>query len=212
MHHSLDKGAAEQQAKEALLSAAVALFAEKGYASTSVREIVASAGVTKPVLYYYFESKEGLFRAILDWAGEQQEILLKNVLDTPGTALERMAYLYRLIFKGVMENGNLFKLIHNLIFGPPQGAPPYDVEQYHRRMVDAIKAIYLKGRSEGELKDADPEEVAILLLGVTDLSFHLYYIQPESFDQAQPERLLELAFQGLSEKREQEFPTSGGRA
>jgi hypothetical protein len=71
-------------------------------------------------------------------------------------------------------------------------------------MVEAIKAIYLKGRSEGELKDADPDEVAVLLLGVTDLSFHLYYIQPESFDPAQPERLLALAFEGLSEKKEEQ--------
>ena len=73
MNHRLDKGTAEQQAKESLFSAAVALFAEKGYASTSVREIVASAGVTKPVLYYYFESKEGLFRTILDWAARRKD-------------------------------------------------------------------------------------------------------------------------------------------
>lgn len=200
MNHRLDKGTAEQQAKESLFSAAVALFAEKGYASTSVREIVASAGVTKPVLYYYFESKEGLFRTILDWAGEQQEIVLRKVLDTPGTALQRMIHLYRLLYEGVRENGNLFKMIHNLVFGPPQGAPPYDTEQYHRRMVDAIKAIYLRGLSKGEVKDADPEEVAILLMGLTDFCFHLYHIHPETFDPAQPERLLKLAFRGLSER------------
>jgi TetR/AcrR family transcriptional regulator len=196
----LDKHTEEQQVKDSLISAAVSLFAEKGYASTSVREIVASAGVTKPVLYYYFGNKEGLFRTILDWATEQQEIILRKVLGTHGTALQTMILLYRLIYQGVKENGNLFKLIHNLIFGPPQGAPPYDVEQYHRRMVDAVKAIYLRGLSKGELKEADPEEVAILLLGVTDLCFHLYHIQPETFDPAQPERLLKLAFRGLSEK------------
>jgi hypothetical protein len=44
----------KQNARERLLEAGIALFAEKGYASTSVREIVARAGVTKPVLYYYF--------------------------------------------------------------------------------------------------------------------------------------------------------------
>jgi TetR/AcrR family transcriptional regulator len=201
VNHRLDKGTAEQQAKESLFSAAVALFAEKGYVSTSVREIVASAGVTKPVLYYYFESKEGLFRTILDWAGEQQEIVLRQVLDTPGTALQRMIHLYRLLYEGVRENGNLFKMIHNLVFGPPQGAPPYDTEQYHRRMVDAIKAIYLRGLSKGEVKDADPDEVAILLMGLTDFCFHLYHIHPETFDPAQPERLLRLAFRGLSERK-----------
>jgi TetR/AcrR family transcriptional regulator len=196
----LDKCTAEQQVKDSLISAAVSLFAEKGYASTSVREIVASAGVTKPVLYYYFENKEGLFRTILERATQQQEIILRKVLGSHGTALQTMILLYRLIYEGVKENGNLFKLIHNLIFGPPQGAPPCDVEQYHRRMVDAVKAIYLRGLGKGELKEADPEEVAILLLGVTDLCFHLYHIQPETFDPVQPERLLKLAFRGLSVK------------
>ena len=43
------------------LSAARELFARKGYSGTSVREIVAAADVTKPVLYYYFRNKEGLY-------------------------------------------------------------------------------------------------------------------------------------------------------
>ena len=32
-------------------------------------------------------------------------------------------------------------MIHNLVFGPPQGVPEYDFERYHRRMLDAIKKI-----------------------------------------------------------------------
>ena len=45
--------------------AAARLFAERGYDATSVREIVAAAGVAKPTLYYYFRSKEGLASALL---------------------------------------------------------------------------------------------------------------------------------------------------
>ena len=48
-----------------LLEAAVRLFAHKGYRATSTREIVEAAGVTKPMLYYYFQSKEGLLAAAL---------------------------------------------------------------------------------------------------------------------------------------------------
>ena len=42
----------EQKNKERILIAAATLFANKGYAGTSVREIVEAAGVTKPTLYY----------------------------------------------------------------------------------------------------------------------------------------------------------------
>ena len=56
----------EAGTRERLLETASQLFASKGYASTSVREIVARAGVSKPVLYYHFQSKEGLYYAILE--------------------------------------------------------------------------------------------------------------------------------------------------
>ncbi len=62
----------EPNARQRLLETATELFAEKGYAGTSVREIVDRAGVSKPVLYYYFKSKEGLFYAILEWAADVQ--------------------------------------------------------------------------------------------------------------------------------------------
>ena len=50
---------------ERLLSAARELFARKGYNGTTVREIVAAVGVTKPVLYYYFRNKEGVYLELL---------------------------------------------------------------------------------------------------------------------------------------------------
>jgi TetR/AcrR family transcriptional regulator len=191
----------EPGARKELLLAAITLFAEKGYASTSVREIVSLAGVSKPVLYYYFQSKEGLFQAILDWAAEEQEVILGEALRKPGTALERIVHLYRRIYQGLMENVQLFKLINHLFFGPPQGAPSYDIERFHRRMAEVIKAIYLEGVGGGEVREIDPDEATLLVLGVTDYCFHLDYLHPESMDPERAGRLLRLAFQGLSERK-----------
>jgi len=192
----------EQGVKKALLVAGIDLFAEKGYASTSVREIVSAAGVTKPVLYYYFQSKEGLFRAILDSAAEEQEVILEESLQKPGTALERIVHLYRRIYQELMEHLQLFKLINHLFFGPPQGAPRYDIERFHRRMVEVIKEIYLGGLRQGEVRAIDPDEATLLVLGVTDYCFHLDYLHPESMDPDRAERLLRLAFRGLSERKD----------
>lgn len=196
------KGNHEPDARKSLFLAGINLFAEKGYASTSVREIVSLAGVTKPVLYYYFHSKEGMFQAILDWAAEELEAILKEALQKPGTALERIVHLYRRIYQGLMEHYQLFKLINHLFFGPPQGAPRYDIERFHRRMVEVIKEIYLGGLRQGELREVDPNEATLLVLGVTDYCFHLDYLHPESMDPDRAERLLRLAFQGLSERNE----------
>ncbi len=48
-----------------LLDAALALFVEKGFASTRVEEVAARAGVSKGTLFLYFPSKEELFKAVV---------------------------------------------------------------------------------------------------------------------------------------------------
>jgi TetR/AcrR family transcriptional regulator len=48
-----------------LLSAALNLFVEKGYAATRVEEVAAQAGVSKGTLFLYFQSKEELFKAVV---------------------------------------------------------------------------------------------------------------------------------------------------
>ena len=186
-------------ARERLLEAGTTLFAERGYAGTFVREIVARAGVTKPVLYYYFKSKEGMFCTILDGAAEQQKVILAEALEAPGAVLDRLIYLYRRIYEGLIEHQNLFKMIYSLVFGPRQGAPDYDIDQYHRRMVDAIKTIYLEGLARGEVKEVDAGEVAFLILGLLDFCLHMEYVHPDTSDPERPERLLRLAYQGLGE-------------
>ena len=87
----------EPNARQRLLEMATKLFAEKGYAGTSVREIVDRAGVSKPVLYYYFKSKEGLFYAILEWAADVQQEIITEIFTTSGTVLYRFIYFYRRI-------------------------------------------------------------------------------------------------------------------
>ncbi len=54
------------QRREQLLQVGRALFAEKGFEGTSVEEIAASAGVSKPVVYEHFGGKEGLYAVVVD--------------------------------------------------------------------------------------------------------------------------------------------------
>src|SRR5215212_5331188 len=52
--------------REQILDAALRAFARKGFARTTNKDIAREAGITPGLIYHYFESKEGLFRAIID--------------------------------------------------------------------------------------------------------------------------------------------------
>jgi len=51
--------------RQRLMDCALELFSQRGYDAVGVREVVEAANVTKPTLYYYFESKRGLLDALL---------------------------------------------------------------------------------------------------------------------------------------------------
>ncbi|WP_163861632.1 TetR/AcrR family transcriptional regulator [Myxococcus eversor] len=63
--------------RHALVTAARALFVEKGYAQTSTPEVVAAADVTRGALYHHFADKQALLRAVL----EQELDELRRAID-----------------------------------------------------------------------------------------------------------------------------------
>ena len=186
-----------QKAKALLIKIATSLFAEKGYASTSVREIVERAGVTKPVLYYYFKNKEGLFHAILEEAYLELEALLAQQLESQESFHDRIVAFSRQLYNLGMAHQDLNRMAQNLMFGPPKGVPAYDFDRYRERILHAIRAIYEEGLARNEVKESDPEEVAFLVFGLLSFCFNLDCLHPETADPERPLRLLRMIIRGL---------------
>ncbi len=63
------KGVARADREEQILDQACRIFGEKGYAGTSVADVATSAGISKPLIYAYFDSKDGLHAACAEHAG-----------------------------------------------------------------------------------------------------------------------------------------------
>src|SRR5436190_19858681 len=50
---------------EEIISAALEVFADRGFAATKLEDVARKAGVTKGTIYLYFENKEALFKALI---------------------------------------------------------------------------------------------------------------------------------------------------
>jgi TetR/AcrR family transcriptional regulator, regulator of cefoperazone and chloramphenicol sensitivity len=59
------------ETRRKIIEAAIALFGQHGFEGSSTRDIAARAGVNAPALQYYFENKEGLYRACAEWLADQ---------------------------------------------------------------------------------------------------------------------------------------------
>lgn len=69
--------------REQLITIARGLFADRGFDGTSVEEIAAHAGVSKPVVYEHFGGKEGLYAVVVDREVRDLEAAIQEALATP---------------------------------------------------------------------------------------------------------------------------------
>ena len=91
------------ETRAAILNAAAACFAGKGYAGTGVAEICERAGISKGALYYHFESKEAIFLELVDVQLTELEKTLEN---TARNAVNIPASLLRLshLMQGLIQS------------------------------------------------------------------------------------------------------------
>ena len=81
--------------KEQIFEAGARLFAEKGYERTSLQEVADVLGVTKPALYYYYQSKEELLFEITSFVMDRLVADLREISTGNKTPLEKVRELVR---------------------------------------------------------------------------------------------------------------------
>jgi TetR/AcrR family transcriptional regulator, regulator of cefoperazone and chloramphenicol sensitivity len=69
-----------EETRSRIIAAAMRLFGEKGYEGASTRDIAAAAGVNAPALQYYFDNKEGVLRACIEYIADRAWETLSEVV------------------------------------------------------------------------------------------------------------------------------------
>lgn len=187
------------EARERLMRAALELFTQRGYSAASVREICAAAGVTKPVLYYYFKSKEGIYLQLMEGAYALFESRVAELSMYPGDVRQRVIHFCEGVFDICIEQMLVVRLIYSIYYGTPQGAPHFDLERYYDRMLEIISGLIREGMAIGEVCGGNGNDMTWAIISCLNIAIEeqLCHRHPR-IDRTAMSRMLGLVFDGIA--------------
>lgn len=152
-----------------IIDIATAEFVEKGLAGARIDEIAGKA--TKRKIYYYFEGKEELYRAVLERAYRRVRASESAVDIEAGTAVEALRNLIEHDVRYHSQHQELVRLVMNEnILRGEQIKQIKGMPECNRKAVDILGRIIARGEAEGSFRPGiDPVE---LHMNVTALSFY----------------------------------------
>lgn len=125
-----------------LLGCALRLFVSKGYDGVGVQEIVEAAGVTKPTLYHYFGSKQGLVETLLNEELAELDEKLAAACDyrhdVPGTLTE----IARAYFDYAKGHREVYRLFLSLWFAPLESPAYRAAVRWHDTFFDRVEKVF----------------------------------------------------------------------
>ena len=162
-----------------IASTAARLFAERGYDATSVREIVEAAGVTKPTLYYYFRSKEGLAHALLTEPLRALEERMRQIGAETGDPVEALGLILEAQLEFCRVDPNRARFIFGLMFGPVVTSLADQLAPFKRGSNDCMAGIAGRLVAGGIIAAAKLDAFILSCKGVLIASTlaHLYHDQ-----------------------------------
>jgi AcrR family transcriptional regulator len=148
---------AESRAK--ILQAARRLFAAQGYFKCTVSDVAREAGMSQGNIYWYFNSKESLLKAVLKDGFTALGEVLQEAQSQPGTGLEKLSFAVEQYILFAHERGTFTQILMSLM---AHGGVPFlnelgfDMLQIGGEYHQSLSPILAQARAEGSVVDVDP--------------------------------------------------------
>jgi AcrR family transcriptional regulator len=176
-----------------------------------VQAIVNAAQVTKPTLYYYFQSKAGLYQALIDWANDERYRLMCEAAARGKTLAEQLTAIWTALFEFINENRELMRIAFATAFAA-HGEIPTGVNYMKkcRRNFEFLDQIIRKARSAGVLgRQFDGRQLTMGLWGMMSIRVMEHLVQPRGkLSRRDAAGIVRLFLEGAA-ARQQRGPAAG---
>lgn len=159
--------------REAILREASSLFFEQGYVGTSVDEIAERLGVTKPFIYYHFDSKLDLLTEICQRGTRDALAATNDVIEAPGSAASRLHKFVHDFAAGVLDNQQYVTIYFREEIHLDRAAAAR-INNMRKSIDRNIRHLLLEGMESGEFDVQDPEICTLAINGMVSYAFAWY--------------------------------------
>ncbi len=140
--------------RQRLIRTGCQLFASSGYDAVAVQEIVSTVGVTKPTLYHYFGSKQGLFEAILGTYLQPFTSNLESQCKYQNDLVQSLEKISRHYFEFARVEPGFFRLWMSIRLAPPHSIAYLALVTYTIKQQEMIKAMFVAAAQQhGNLRN-----------------------------------------------------------
>jgi AcrR family transcriptional regulator len=191
-----------QTVRERLFRVGLKSFAEHGYAEVSVDEIVKAARTTKPMLYYYFGNKSGLYQAIAEEAFQRLRAGYAAAGDVSLPAIDRLRAFVLADFRTMRENPDIARFIYRTAYSAPRDAPAIDYWKLFMPSFTLVTSIVEAAQASGLIGVGAPPMLALPLFGLTSIwsQVHLGGPMGGMLDDSQAEQVVQLYLNGVGKR------------
>lgn len=192
--------------RQLILKVALRHFADRGYAGTSVQDIVDEAKVAKPMLYYYFQSKAGLYQALIDMAHDERYRVMGEAADSAIELRGKLTAILLGIFDFIQSHRELVRLAFGSAFAAPGEMPPeLNYKEKCQRNFEFIHDLMKAGISDGELDGRfESRELAMAWYGLVNIYVMGHLFHPEvSYTEKTARDVVDLFFSGADARRKE---------
>jgi AcrR family transcriptional regulator len=164
----------KEKTRKRIIESAALVFAEKGYAGTTISDVAGRAGIGKGTVYGYFRGKEDLFFSVFEWFMEEIGSFASVGISVLGRPVaERLSALSGSVMASCIRMKDMYSLVIEFWAAATVARDQNRFKDLFRQGYadyrKLVSALIQDGISRGEFReDIDPEPIAATLVGTWD--------------------------------------------
>jgi TetR/AcrR family transcriptional regulator len=190
--------------REQLIQVAVDLFSRKGFNGTTTREIAAAAGVTEAIIFRHFETKEQLYKAIIDQKVNSPDVAewlteIRRAMDRDDDAAVIRQLLEAIVF--THKTDPKFERLMNYAALEGNEIALLYMRQVSALVVDQFRSYFARRQQQGGMGPMSPDAALMAIVGMSKhfaLAKYVYALKEECLSDEQAlESFTQIAMNGL---------------